>query len=383
MVSGSLTRRGFIGCGLACATGVAVGARAANAKQAAWAKFDSYVDEKTGARVFNLTPGEQSDSTIYQTHPMWPPEMKHFVFMSNRSSGTMAPHVLDMNSREVRPLLPEGRGGDFVLTHRGADVFWLQGRDVMGAPIEQLMSGDASPSRIGALPDGVVSTLGMMSVDAAEAVLYTGAVFETDKMCGIIGMDLKSGQWETYAEVDFQVGHVQANPVRKDRLLFCHETGGFADQRTWLLDVAQREARPFYISPCKEWVTHEVWWGGDHVLFTVWPYDEEHKKLPHGVCLVNGEGKDRRVLANYPAWHTHGSPDMRWVMGDDFERNLWLIDPKRGERRLLTQGHNGEGKGTHPHASFTPDSRGIVFNSSRSGNDDILIVELPAWDSLK
>lgn len=383
MMDMSFTRRGFLGLGLACVAGVAVRARAVERREPVWSKFDSYVDEKTGARVFNLTPGTQSDSTIYQTHPMWSPEMRYLVFMSSRSSGAMTPHALDMNTGEARPLLPDGQGGDFVMTHRGADAFWLHGRDVMSAPVERLVAGDACPIRIGALPEGVASTLGMLSVDAGEATLYTGAVIEAGKKWGIIGLDLKSGQWDTYAEVDFQVGHVQANPVGKDRVMFCHETGGFAEQRTWLLNTATREVRPFYVSPCKEWVTHEVWWGENRALFTVWPYDEEHKKLPHGVYVVDGEGKDRRVLANYPAWHTHGSPDMRWVMGDDFDRNLWLIEAEDGVRRLLTQGHNGEGKKTHPHASFTPDSRGIVFNSSRSGNDDVVIVELPAWDSLE
>jgi oligogalacturonide lyase len=86
--------------------------------------------------------------------------------------------------------------------------------------------------------------------------------------------------------------------------------------------------------------------------------------------------------SQYPAWHTHGSPDGRWIMGDDFDRNLWLIEAATGERRLLTQGHQCEGGTNHPHASFTPDSRSIVFTSSRGGADDIYLVDLPEWKSL-
>ena len=52
---------------------------------------------------------------------------------------------------------------------------------------------------------------------------------------------------------------------------------------------------------------------------------------------------------------------------------LWLIRMATGERRLLTQGHQGRGFKTHPHASFTPDSRGIVFASSHFESDDILL----------
>ena len=69
-------------------------------------------------------------------------------------------------------------------------------------------------------------------------------------------------------------------------------------------------------------------------------------------------------------------------MGNDFERNLWLIQASTGERRLLTQGHLTAGGTNHPHASFTPDSRSIVFTSSREGTDDIYLVDLPDWNTL-
>ncbi len=343
--------------------------------------FEHYTDEKTRARVYRLTSGPQRDDVVYQTHPMWSPDMGLLVFHSDRTSGTMTPHVLETSTGKVRPLLPDGKGGDFTLTHRGADVFWLSGRDVYTAPLRALFAGDAAPQRIASLPESVQRTQGMLSVDAKEAVLYTGAVFEVDKRWGIIGLNLKSGAWDTLAEVDFPVGHVQANPARADLVMFCHETGGYADQRTWLLDAARRTHRPLYVSPSRQWVTHELWWGGDRVLFTVWPYDDEHRELEHGILMADLDGA-HTVVTQYPAWHTHGSPDKRWILGDDFDRNLWLIDAQTHERRLLTHGHEGGGLKTHPHASFTPDSQSIVFNSSRFGTADILLVELPAWESL-
>lgn len=38
-------------------------------------------------------------------------------------------------------------------------------------------------------------------------------------------------------------------------------------------------------------------------------------------------------------WHVHGSPDGRWAVGDDFERNLYLIDRTTDEMQLLSGGH--------------------------------------------
>jgi oligogalacturonide lyase len=78
-----------------------------------------------------------------------------------------------------------------------------------------------------------------------------------------------------------------------------------------------------------------------------------------------------------PAWHTHGSPDGQWILGDDHDRSLWLICADTRERRMLTTGHATGLWKTHPHASFTPDRKAILLNSSYQGNDDVLLVKIP------
>jgi oligogalacturonide lyase len=117
-------------------------------------------------------------------------------------------------------------------------------------------------------------------------------------------------------------------------------------------------------------------------VFTVWPYDAEHTKKPHGVVSADLATGTPTVHAQFRAWHTHGSPDGQWIVADDFDRNLWLIKVATGERRLLTQGHLGKGFATHPHPSFTPDGKGVVFTSSRSGVESVFLVDLPAFESL-
>jgi hypothetical protein len=130
-----------------------------------------------------------------------------------------------------------------------------------------------------------------------------------------------------------------------------------------------------------EWVANEVWWGS-RVLFSIWPYNEARLETTHGIVSVDLAGKDFRLHCRYPAWHTHGNPNGKWLLGDDLDRNIWLINPFTGERRLLTQGHNSEGFDTHPRASFTPDNRGVLFQSSRLGKETIMCAEIPDWESL-
>ncbi|MFP4499736.1 MAG: hypothetical protein ACLFTT_01945 [Candidatus Hydrogenedentota bacterium] len=377
-----MTRRGFLSHS-AMGLAAAAGCRRMRMNPVKLGKvFPAYTDPVTGAQVFMLTNDAAKDDVIYQTHPMWTPDMAHLVFKSDRTGGVMLPHALAMDTGEVRPLVRAGKTPRFTLTWRTATLFYIDGREVYRVSVEAAYAGAQQPERVAALPEDVEMLAGSLSVNAGETVLYAGAQLKADKRWAVYALDLTSGSWSRAATVDFQVGHVQANPHDDRYVLFCHETGGYAPQRMWLLDAGERSCRPLYESPSKEWVTHEVWWGPERVIFTIWPYDEAHKQQAHGVCWSAIADGERRLLSQYPAWHTHGSPDGRWAMGDDFDRNIWLIDADSGARRLLTQGHSAGGHKTHPHGSFTPDSRGIVFNSSRNETADIYLVALPAWPQL-
>ncbi|MCC6696425.1 MAG: hypothetical protein IT365_12410 [Candidatus Hydrogenedentes bacterium] len=378
-----VTRRGFLAGGAVAVSALWGCARFGTPSSAKvnWSpELETYRDEKTGALVRRLTQGDARDEVIYQTHPMWVRGMEYLVFLSDRSGNGMRPHILETRTGIVKPLSPTAPGTHVVARHSAA-IYALEEGCIKAYDVVAAFTSGA-PGRWVADWPADVGHAGMLSLDATERVLYSGFSREADKKWGVMALDLPRGTWEIVTEVDFLVGHVQANPFVTGLVSFCWETSGDAPQRTWLVDVKDGVARPFYKETYEEWVTHEVWWGPDHALFTIWPYDDAHRKQPHGVGLVDRNTGAHRILSQYPAWHTAGSPDMRWVMGDDFDRNLWLIDPKTCERRLLTQGHNTAPANTHPHASFTPDSRGIVFTSSKWGSADICVVEIPKWESL-
>lgn len=342
--------------------------------------LETYRDERTGALVRCLTSDAARDEVIYQTHPMWAEGMEYLVFYSDRSGGGMQPHVLESRTGTVRPLAGHPIG-DNVVARKSPAIYALRDNAIYAFDALRAFHEGAPGKWVADWPAGV-GHQGMFSLDATERVLYGGATFEPEKRWGIVALDLPRGTWRTVVEVDFLVGHVQAHPEIPGLVSFCWETGGDAPQRMWTVDAKEGEPRPIYQETYEEWVTHEVWWGPNQMLFTIWPYDDAHKTQPHGVAVVDYPSGDHRIVYQMPAWHTAGSPDRRWVMADDFDRNLWLIDPRTGERRLLTQGHNTKGVDTHPHASFTPDSKGIVFTSSKFGNADVFHVEIPEWESL-
>lgn len=380
------TRRGFLKrCSLGASVWAAARSSALSARESGREEiFESYRDERTGARVYNLTPGDHKDIIVYQTHPQWTAGMAYLVFNSDRSGGAMRPHAVELTTGAIRPLFEQG-GGGFAMTWRSGALYFVDTSGLFVVDVVRAFQEKAAPRRVASLPTDYAAISGGLTVDTREDTLYMGVELEAEKRWGIMALDVQRGEWRKVVETEFRVGHQQANPHVPGQIMFCHETGGDAGQRMWFVNADGAGLRPFYKETYGEWVTHEVWWGPDKAIFTIWPYDDAHKKLPHGIAcadLATGPEGAMTILSQYPAWHTHGSPDGRWAMGDDFDRNIWLVDVEKKERRLLTQGHLGKGFKTHPHGSFTPDSRAIIFNSSRNGSEDILLAEIPAWESL-
>jgi oligogalacturonide lyase len=339
-----------------------------------------YRDERTGARVRDLTPGMAQANVVYQTHPMWTSGMEYLIFNAERG-GKVLPHALQMKTGQARVII-EGDVGASVLDPRLGRLYCVMDKQIDALDVAAAFEGEAKPRKVADLPEKALRLEGGISLDSRGDLLYAGALLEEQKKWALFALNVANGGWRTVTEIDFRIGHVQANPAVPRVIMFCHETGGDAPQRTWVVNADGAGLRPFYQETYKEWVTHEVWWGGTRALFTVWPYDDEHKKQPHGVLTADLATGKPTVHAQFPAWHTHGSPDGQWIVADDFDRNLWLIRAESNERRLLTQGHLGKGFDTHPHPSFTPDSKAVVFTSSKSGRESIFMVDVPAWDSL-
>jgi len=79
-------------------------------------------------------------------------------------------------------------------------------------------------------------------------------------------------------------------------------------------------------------------------------------------------------------WHSAGTADGRWAAGDTFDGELYLIDRRSGERRLLTAGHSG-----HAHQSFSPDGTRLLFQSgllSGGKSLDLFVIPVPATAAL-
>jgi oligogalacturonide lyase len=229
---------------------------------------------------------------------------------------------------------------------------------------------------------------------------------------GIAAMNVRTGEVKHVVAVPFQVGHIQTNPWVPGEIVFCWETGGKSPQRTWIVNADGSGLRPLYPEADYEWVTHEAVITKDEVAFAIMghrkipgsdnksaegtpvsgvnPGQESAwgpsgtREKPTGLGIVNIRTREMTIVGQTPSgsglWHVSGSADGRFAVGDDFARNLYLIDRHTHEMILLTTGHKPTAA-DHIHPTFSPDGTRIQIQSAMLSSDDrsmnICIVPVP------
>jgi oligogalacturonide lyase len=229
---------------------------------------------------------------------------------------------------------------------------------------------------------------------------------------GLMSMNVSTGQLKYIVSVPFQIGHVQTNPWVRGEIVFCWETGGKSPQRTWTVMADGTGLRPLYPESEYEWVTHEAVITKDEVAIAImghrkisgidstgtgvaginpgqdaaWGPSGTREK-PTGLGIVNLRTREMRIVAQTPSgsglWHVNGSADGRWAVGDDFTRNIYLIDRHTGEMLLLSSGHKATAA-DHPHPTFNADGTKIEIQSAMLSDDNrsmnICIIPVPeSW----
>lgn len=230
---------------------------------------------------------------------------------------------------------------------------------------------------------------------------------------GIAGMNIKTGETKYVVSVPFQIGHIQSNPWVPGQIIFCWETGGKSPQRTWIVNADGSGLRPLYPEAPYEWVTHEAVISPDEVAIAIMGHrkikmetdtaavkgtdvyganpgqdaswgDCGTREKPTGLGIVNINTR-AMVIAGQTAsgsglWHVNGSADKRFVAGDDFDRNIYLIDRRNHEMMLLSTGHKTTAA-DHPHPTFSPDGTKIEIQSAMLSADgrsmNICVIPVP------
>ncbi len=326
----------------------------------------SYKDSVSGVEVLEFAPSRLEPGNLYFHFSNFTADNRLVIF-AGKEGGKSQIFAYDVAARQIQALTTgEGVSASSACPHPVDPkiVYYLRGPRVY-----ELDVSSKKDRLIGEIPEP--RTGGYQQPTLSHDGRSLTLVKQRDGANWEIGlMDLATGSWRTVVRQGFRIGHVQHHP-KLPVIFYVWETGGYAPQRTWLVNDDGTANRPFYytidrkqwVTPLKEWITHEAWIRDTGEMTLIMD------KI--GIVIAGPSGKGRLLPGDY--WHVAARPDGKQLVADDSRGNLWLIDTATGNRRLLAAGLRQTVRSVHAHASFDRTGQTVLFNSGRTRQTIALI----------
>jgi len=331
------------------------------------ANAETYNDPVTGLKIVEFTAAGQPAGNLYYHFPNFTADSRYAIYVAGGQI-----HAYEPATGKSRQLTSGPKTAPSTACPDPRDksrLFYVQGHDVMALHVES-----GTSRKIGAVPPPIAAGPSQPSVSHDGKSIAISK--RRDQNTWEIGlMDIATGNYRTVITQGFHIGHVQHSPT-DPMIFYVWETGGYAPQRTWLVNSDGTGNRPFYyrtdpkawFTPLKEWVTHEAWVHSTGEMTMV------NDKV--GVMLVSKDGTSR-LLKEGRFWHAAATPDGKQVILDDFDGRLWLLETATGNLRLLATGLREQHRAVHAHASFDWTGRYVLFNTGRT-HPTVAIIDLHA-----
>jgi oligogalacturonide lyase len=335
-------------------------------------------DDETGVTLWQLTDYPAINHNPYFLNSAWADEGQRIIVTSYRS-GLPNLYAID-----------EAGGEIYQLTDTGDISPWSAcvGRDdrqVFFTAGTQLRMVDVRTARVEVVADFPADTrLGNCSLRPDGREIVTCARAGPFNLLLAIATD-GSGHRELFETTEL-LAHAQFSPDGREVLY----AGNLP--RLWLVNADGSDNRVLRRQTHREWITHESWLDDDEIVFSYWP---------HSLRAIRRDGSAERVIAAFNCWHPAATRDGSRIVCDTAlpDRGIQLVAPASGARQTLCHPRASCGgyqwrepepvwagpvpeeaygpQWTHPHPSFSPDGRKVVYTSDRTGTSQVYVALLP------
>lgn len=208
------------------------------------------------------------------------------------------------------------------------------------------------------------------------------AFYFTQPECRLINIDLRTGERRVMLLENRWLGHPIYRPFDDTTVAFCHEGPRDAiDARMWLINADGSNVRKVRHHAPGESFTHEFWVPDGSALYYVEHKENDPKRY---LCSADPQTLENRQLMSIPPCsHLMSNHDGAMIVGDGAPHNtgdislndpfIWVFDVRAGTQKAVCQ-HNtswkvldGDRQVTHPHPSFSPDNKWVLYTSDEEG----------------
>ena len=354
------------------------------------AESRTFRDEATQVEIRQITSHPSIHHQPFFLVPAYDDAMRWTLFTSERG-GAPQIFVEDRAAGDLVQLTDRNDVADFSIhpSHDGNWIYFTTGSGGWRVHTEtfaeeQLIDFAGLLMRDEGMVAAAMGTTALSRCDRYWAVRFK----DGDDAC-IAVVDVEAGTHEVILRRD-DVSHMQFCPDDPDLLFYA----GPLKDRVWLIRRDGTDNRRLYERSPGQWITHEAWIPGTReVGFVDWP---------KGMQAVHVDTGAVRSVTSFNAWHAIASPDGRRMVADtNFpDIGIQVFNPLdgTGEPCLLCRpqasslGDHWNGpfpyedgpiavyapQHTHPHPSFSPDGRHVIYTSDASGHAQVYEVALPA-----
>lgn len=378
--------------------------------------FQTRHDPDTGARVTRLTPPDVTCHRNYFYQKCFTQDGSQVVFGAEfgpEPSPNWNYHLLDLRSGHVRQLsqgVGENTFGGFLSPDDRHLYFVRAERQLM-----RLDLGDLSEQVAYTVPDGWVgygtwvansACNKLVGIEIAAADWFPLSdwrkfhdMFHRQPLCRLFRVDLATGRREVILEQRGWLGHPQYRPGDDGTVAFCHEgPHDLVDARMWFVDEDGANVRCAKAHEPGESCTHEFWVpDGSAMVYVSFKKGQRER----WVCALDPVTLESRVLtAMPPVSHLMSNHRGTLLVGDGCDTPadvadagshavktdpyLHLFDLQAGSQRRIARHdsswrvYKANRQVTHPHPSFTPDERRVLYSSDCDGEPALFLADLVA-----
>ena len=357
----------------------------------------TFQDSETGVEIRQVTTDFSNHHHPFFIVPAYDDLMKRLIFISERAGKPQIFAELRQSGELVqltdrKDLSP----WSIYPSHDGKSVFFTAGTSGWRIDLDSLEEIELVNISVAHLREqgtvaAAMGTTALSTDDRWWAIRYNNRSTPADSPQSAIAMiDTKTGQMETILQRD-SISHMQFCPDDSSLLYYA----GSLTDRVWVVNRDGSNNRRLYARNVErnEWITHESWIPTTRELaFVDWP---------NGIRCINVDNGTERCITTFNAWHAVCNRNGTLMVSDTNypDIGIQLFNPRDGQGKPTVLCHSGAtsvgnhwqsafpyAKGpinvyapqhTHPHPSFSPDSRLVVFTSDRSGWAQVYEVTLP------